>query len=405
MATSNSALGFSSKRGSVGVGMTPELSPPPAYDSLGSLPELPAGGMAFALPPPAIGWPAEQKQQQQSLLSAAAPSLNGALADDENSRTVILYVGRISWEKNLRLLIEAFKQLPSSVRARAKLVFVGDGPARADLTKLCNKHQLDAAFMGHQKGSRLAAMYASSSVFAFPSFTETFGQVVLEALASGLPVVGLHAEGTSDLVAHGKSGFLLDINAAVQQQQQSDASASQRSTTVAKASADSASNFADALSSPQMHAAGIKPTASPRSMSLSNVHNPQSSGENGLPTPIPTVIEFAHAMQPSTPAFKQCAKSYSMLLERLILNRPVRAAMGQRAQQYASNKTWWDAMESVVLNYEEVIRRRGVKNLNDEELEALRSVQVQKAALTGPVIKAVIAVYLVLFALLLLRLW
>lgn len=136
-----------------------------------------------------------------------AQSTASSVAGDEKPDLVILYVGRLSWEKNLSLLLHAYSLLPS----RPKLVFVGDGPARADLTAHCEKHGYDALFTGHLSGPALAAAYASADVFAFPSFTETFGQVVLEALASGLPVVGLDAEGTRDLVAHGHTGLLLPM--------------------------------------------------------------------------------------------------------------------------------------------------------------------------------------------------
>lgn len=126
---------------------------------------------------------------------------------DGRPNLVLLYVGRLSWEKNLLLLLRAYALLP----VRPKLVFVGDGPARGDLAAHCKKHGYDALFTGHLSGPALAAAYASADVFAFPSFTETFGQVVLEALASGLPVVGLDAEGTRDLVAHGHTGLLLPL--------------------------------------------------------------------------------------------------------------------------------------------------------------------------------------------------
>ena len=71
--------------------------------------------------------------------------------------------------------------------------------------------------------------------------------------------------------------------------------------------------------------------------------------------------------------------------------------MGQRAQQYASNKTWWDAMDAPVRGYEQVIERRGQSNLSDTELEALRNLQRRTLPLTGPVVKLLVALYLVLF--------
>lgn len=339
---------------------SPELSPPPAYDSLTGIPDLPGG--AFALPPPALS------------------TVKDVTLDSDQcaeSKTVILYVGRISWEKNIRLLIEAFKLLPLNVQNNAKLVFVGDGPARGDLTRLCKKHNLDATFMGHQKGKRLAAMYASSSIFAFPSFTETFGQVVLEALASGLPVVGLHAEGTSDLVSHGNTGLLMDVNAAQNSQ-----------TTVDPATASVKGLAKDANSS----ASKLRPTYDCDSSSSENTF--------GLGTPIPTINDFASSMSPNTKAFETCAKSYSILLEKLIQDRSLRMAMGQRAQLMAAHRTWWDAMDAVVRGYETVVAAKGIANLNDEELEALRNKQQKIAPLTGPIIRCLIVAYLAAFILL-----
>ena len=89
------------------------------------------------------------------------------------SKLVVLYVGRISWEKNLRLLIEAFRGLQhrelATNRPACQLVFVGDGPARAEAESLCAKYELGALFLGFRKGEQLAAAYASADIFAFPS--------------------------------------------------------------------------------------------------------------------------------------------------------------------------------------------------------------------------------------------
>jgi glycosyltransferase involved in cell wall biosynthesis len=90
---------------------------------------------------------------------------------------------------------------------RCHLVIVGGGPAFSDLKKAL--YGVPVTFTGYLTGEALAAAYASSDVFAFPSTTETFGQVVLEAMASGLPVVGLLAEGVRDLVTDEQTGLLL----------------------------------------------------------------------------------------------------------------------------------------------------------------------------------------------------
>lgn len=103
-------------------------------------------------------------------------------------RPIALYVGRVSVEKNL----EPFLSLPM---AGTKLV-VGDGPARADLeARYPNAH-----FLGVREGEELAQLFASADVFVFPSRTDTFGLVLLEALASGTPVACYPVTGPIDVV-------------------------------------------------------------------------------------------------------------------------------------------------------------------------------------------------------------
>lgn len=129
-------------------------------------------------------------------------------------KTVLLYVGRLSWEKNLRLLVQAYRGMDHT---RCHLVIVGDGPAAVEIRQELS--DVPVTLTGYLEGEDLARAYASADVFAFPSYTETFGQVVLEALASGLPVVGLLAEGVRDLVTHEQTGLLLDAQEMDQQEQ------------------------------------------------------------------------------------------------------------------------------------------------------------------------------------------
>lgn len=124
--------------------------------------------------------------------------------EQPTEKAVLLYVGRVSWEKNLRLLVQAYRGMDHQY---CHLVIVGDGPALTEMQQ--ELAGLPVTFTGYLHGEELAAAYASADIFAFPSRTETFGQVVLEAMASGLPVVGLFSEGVCDLVSDGRTGLLV----------------------------------------------------------------------------------------------------------------------------------------------------------------------------------------------------
>ncbi|RCS29977.1 glycosyltransferase family 1 protein [Rhodanobacter denitrificans] len=104
---------------------------------------------------------------------------------------VVLYVGRIAAEKNLELAVQAFQAVRQQV-PQARYVWVGDGPARAALQEA----HPDFIFAGMQRDEALARHVASADLFPFPSLSETFGNVIIEALAAGLPVVA-YAEGAA----------------------------------------------------------------------------------------------------------------------------------------------------------------------------------------------------------------
>lgn len=117
----------------------------------------------------------------------------------ESRQTTVLYAGRVSVEKNLPLLSRIFRR-----RFDARLLIVGDGPFRRRM-----EHETPAAdFTGFLTGLELSRAYASSDLFAFPSETDTFGNVVLEAMSSGLPVVVTDKMGPQELVDHGSNGFI-----------------------------------------------------------------------------------------------------------------------------------------------------------------------------------------------------
>ncbi len=119
----------------------------------------------------------------------------------------LLYTGRLSREKNLATLADAFRRL-APTRPDLSLVFVGDGPYRAHLEN--DLRGLPVHFTGALTGNELATAYASSDLFVFPSLTDTFGRVVLEAQASGLPVVVAGQGGPRDAMKDRVTGRVVD---------------------------------------------------------------------------------------------------------------------------------------------------------------------------------------------------
>lgn len=120
----------------------------------------------------------------------------------ENDDIIITFVSRLVWEKNLRLFSEVTNRLQQKY-PHAKAMVVGEGPAKEEMIELLPS----GIFTGFLKGEELATAYASSDIFFFPSDTETFGNVTLEAMASGLPAVVANATGSKSLVDHGENGF------------------------------------------------------------------------------------------------------------------------------------------------------------------------------------------------------
>ncbi len=121
----------------------------------------------------------------------------------EPSDTVITFVSRLVAEKGLDVVIDVLRLLRDKGVPHGALI-VGEGPERSNLEQSLP----DAVFTGHLAGEALATAYASSDVFLFPSETETFGNVTLEALSSGLPAVVANATGSNSLVDDGVNGFL-----------------------------------------------------------------------------------------------------------------------------------------------------------------------------------------------------
>jgi len=122
---------------------------------------------------------------------------------------VLLYAGRLSREKNLGALFQAFQALRER-GVQAGLAIVGDGPERRALEMRWAAP--DVVFTGYLAGEELAAAYASADLFVFPSRTDTFGNAVLEAMASRLPPVVAREGGPSEQVRHGETGLVVDLD-------------------------------------------------------------------------------------------------------------------------------------------------------------------------------------------------
>ncbi|KAK6975103.1 hypothetical protein R3P38DRAFT_3127182, partial [Favolaschia claudopus] len=134
---------------------------------------------------------ADAEQFNRSFRNSIARESWGIGKDD----VAVLSVGRLSPEKNLLLLSKVSRVCRLVSKKRIVLIF------------------LRAIFLGQLTGGALGVAFANSDIMCNTSYTETFGQVTLEALSSGLPVIGLYAEGTADLITHWKNGLLLDVYA------------------------------------------------------------------------------------------------------------------------------------------------------------------------------------------------
>lgn len=125
------------------------------------------------------------------------------VSDSAQDEVRLLYVGRVSKEKDLDVLAAAYRQLRDA-KLPVKLFIVGNGPYSNTLAEVLP----DAVFTGYLAGEELATAYASADLFVFPSTTDTFGNVIIEAQASGLPVIVSDAGGPKELVRHGVNGLV-----------------------------------------------------------------------------------------------------------------------------------------------------------------------------------------------------
>ncbi len=135
--------------------------------------------------------------------SLASSEMRSRLSQGHPEAPLLLYVGRLSAEKEIDRIKPILESIPE-----ARLALVGDGPYRPEL----EKHFADTPthFVGYLGGKELGAAFASADAFIFPSRTETLGLVLLEAMAAGCPVVAARSGGITDIVTDGVNGFLFD---------------------------------------------------------------------------------------------------------------------------------------------------------------------------------------------------
>ncbi|WP_373230098.1 glycosyltransferase family 4 protein [Cohnella sp.] len=124
------------------------------------------------------------------------------------SRFIVLYAGRIAPEKQTEVAVEAVSRFTDKTNADALLVIAGDGPATQEIKALAQSLGVETRFLGALPQGQLQQWMAASDLLLFPSATETFGNVVLEAMACGLPVLGAAGGAVPDTVRHGLNGLL-----------------------------------------------------------------------------------------------------------------------------------------------------------------------------------------------------
>jgi glycosyltransferase involved in cell wall biosynthesis len=143
--------------------------------------------------------------------AAPDPELRARLGSAADA-FLVLYVGRVSKEKNLEAALASFAKLVASAPS-AQMVVVGDGPMRAELA---GRGQPNVHFLGEIVGPALASIYAACDVFLFPSETDTFANVVVEAIAAGLPVITAQHSAAAEHCQHGVNGFVVNISDATE---------------------------------------------------------------------------------------------------------------------------------------------------------------------------------------------
>lgn len=131
-------------------------------------------------------------------------TMRARLSDGHPEAPLLVYVGRLGAEKKLKTLHGVLERMP-----HARLAIVGTGPAEAELKEYFKG--TNTVFTGIMHGEELSQAFASADIFLMPSDSETLGFVILESMASGVPVIGANAGGIPNVIFHGKTGFLVPV--------------------------------------------------------------------------------------------------------------------------------------------------------------------------------------------------
>ncbi len=131
------------------------------------------------------------------------PAVRERLSGGRPDELLVVYVGRLSPEKRLETIRDPLFSVPG-----VRLAMVGGGPSEEQLKR--HFRGTATTFPGYLRGNDLVAAYRAADVFLFPSTTETFGLVALEAMACGVPVIAANAGGVLDIITHGENGLLFD---------------------------------------------------------------------------------------------------------------------------------------------------------------------------------------------------
>lgn len=126
-------------------------------------------------------------------------------------RTIVLFVGRLIQQKGVEQLIDAWATLPARVRNTARLLVYGDGPLKSKIAAACASQGLDEVeLVGHVEYAKVRGALGSADLFVFPTLEDLYGLALLEAMASGCPVVTTPFTGGRELVEEGKNGWIVD---------------------------------------------------------------------------------------------------------------------------------------------------------------------------------------------------